>query len=711
MGSEVTRLNIRNCNNITNGKIEFINECLNIKFAANGSGKSTIARAIFLAANENDLSELHSYGTDDEPELITDKPLGKVLIFDENFVNSVVFLEKEVIEKSFEVFIKTPEYEKRLKSVNLRLQKLKIDIGEDEELRLLLNNFLELSKKITLNTTGEITNNPFFKSLKSKQHIYKVPDNLKKYTPFFESEYQYTLDWVEWKNKGYEFDDKGECPFCTEPLIASHVIEKESFTSHYSKAGIKNLIDFLKLLQALEDYLSSEEFELLNSCIKTKTDEGQIRAVFGQFITEINFIKDSVEAIIKFDTYSIMSKDISNLGTILTSMKINTDMLNMFKNEKMISIINNINSKIDSIFEEVNLLKKEIGELNGFVQTSAKETEKDINGFLESAGINYEIEIKINNESDSKTILKYKDRNNNNHDVEKIKDHLSWGERNSFALVLFMHFAISQNADLIILDDPISSFDQDKKYAIVNRLFKNTGYNRSFFGQTVLLMTHDLQPIIDFIVNNKPTGESVCAHHIQNRYGSLSEICINYGDLQSQVRILQNIISDDGIRCLFRIIALRKYIEIAGQNTSEEGNAYNLISSLLKFKSSPDKKITHDKFFAMTQDDISSGSVFIYSFIPTFSYTEILKELIDSNLLIKMYKDESCNYFKIQLFRLILCIDNNRSKIGDKTLIKYIDETYHVENDYLYNLDFREFEMIPDFIIKKCDDFILNIYQ
>lgn len=38
---------------------------------------------------------------------------------------------------------------------------------------------------------------------------------------------------------------------------------------------------------------------------------------------------------------------------------------------------------------------------------------------------------------------------------------------------MFMLQAISEKADLIVLDDPITSFDKDKKFAIIRRLFDN----------------------------------------------------------------------------------------------------------------------------------------------------------------------------------------------------------------------------------------------
>ena len=56
--------------------------------------------------------------------------------------------------------------------------------------------------------------------------------------------------------------------------------------------------------------------------------------------------------------------------------------------------------------------------------------------------------------------------------VEHIENHLSWGEKNAFSLVMFMFEAVSDGADLIVLDDPITSFDKDKKFAVVRRLFE-----------------------------------------------------------------------------------------------------------------------------------------------------------------------------------------------------------------------------------------------
>ncbi len=40
------KIEIKNCNNIDSGEFDIIEGCLNIKYAINGTGKSTISKAI-----------------------------------------------------------------------------------------------------------------------------------------------------------------------------------------------------------------------------------------------------------------------------------------------------------------------------------------------------------------------------------------------------------------------------------------------------------------------------------------------------------------------------------------------------------------------------------------------------------------------------------------------------------------------------------------
>lgn len=72
-----------------------------------------------------------------------------------------------------------------------------------------------------------------------------------------------------------------------------------------------------------------------------------------------------------------------------------------------------------------------MGELKGLVQATVKASQNDINEFLKTAGINYELEIQVEDESNSKTVLR-QCFSKQKTEVKNIRQHLSWGEKMPF---------------------------------------------------------------------------------------------------------------------------------------------------------------------------------------------------------------------------------------------------------------------------------------
>ena len=64
---------------------------------------------------------------------------------------------------------------------------------------------------------------------------------------------------------------------------------------------------------------------------------------------------------------------------------------------------------------------------------------------------------------------------------------------------------------------------------------------------------------------------------------------------------------------------------------------------------------------------------------------------------------------KLQIFRVYIGIGNIRGKLEDDVLLKFIDEIFHIENDYIYCLDFLKFDTVPSHIISRCDKFMDSI--
>ena len=49
-----------------------------------------------------------------------------------------------------------------------------------------------------------------------------------------------------------------------------------------------------------------------------------------------------------------------------------------------------------------------------------------------------------------------------------------------------------------------------------------------------------------------------------------------------------------------------------------------------------------------------------------------------------------------------------RLRRHNDVLRKYVDETYHIENDYLYSLDVRRFNIVPDNYVDDVEEYVDN---
>ena len=694
-------INIKNCNNIKTADIRVEKNALNIKYGMNGTGKSTIAKAI---EKRDDLAELRTFGSELEPEIIISESISKVEVFNNDFINRIIFNGSQVIDNGFEVFVKTDEYDKKRKEITDILSKLNRETFKDEIINNLRNSFANISAKIQLNTNQTIKRNPAYKSILKKENMFEVPETLEKYSEFIKDK-EKNINWVDWKNKGFEFDEKNKCPFCAEEFSKSYTKEKESFIENYTKAGMKNLSDILDLIEGIKDYLNIEQYNKLISCIKEDKNEDDIDFIYKKFMLEIAYLNDKFEKIYEFDSYNIKNSEIVNLMDRVKNLIIDKNELDYFRNENVLKVIDNITNKINEIVEKITDLQAKTATLNTFIKKSINDSKEDINKFLETAGFNYKFDFDMSSEESSKTILLYK--GNEDINVDDIEKHLSWGEKNAFALVLFMYYAISKKADLIILDDPISSFDSNKKYAIINRLFENRSDKKSFFGKTVIMLTHDFEPIIDFIINNKPNSGHAIAKYIKNSNNIVTEQEITKdSDIISIVKLSYMYATNPSINMISRINFLRKYIEHTRVDSLEQKQLiYDMLSSLVHAKTCPDKQISRNEYVDFTDAEFEITQNEIKKYINEFDYKEVLNKYYNKEYILEEFFKEDNNYIKSQLFRIYLEISGERDSL-DNNLLKFIDEIYHIENDYIFSLDLIKFDIIPDFIINSINEFM-----
>ena len=458
-------------------------------------------------------------------------------------------------------------------------------------------------------------------------------------------------------------------------------------------------------------YIKPEKYDELVTYVKTDVPEDIISALLEKLLLELDVMLKRFTAIGEFGSRRIVLADISKLDQQINEMEIPKSFFEIFGGEKIGNVIKRINDQVTELRSEAAVLKTEMGALKGVMQATIQASQTDINEFLKTAGINYELVILAEDETNSRTILKQcfsEERT----DVTKIRDHLSWGEKNAFALILFMYYAVMQNPDLIILDDPISSFDTNKKYAILHRMFKNIGKRDiSLEGKTVLLLTHDFEPITDFIVVGKLGEEKAQASFICNEHGIVKSHKI---DANSDVKLITmecgEIAKNTDINIVSRVAFLRKLSELNGRS-GDWGLVYEILSCLIHANEIK-RKIGNNTYIDIAPEDVALGISKIKEYISDFDYNELKNNIYTKEGIKSLYAIETNAYLKVQLFReMNEILSNNEVKITqmDSAWYKFIDETYHIENDYLHFLDIIKFNIVPSYIIDNVDKIVSGL--
>ena len=143
-------IKIKNCNSIDYVEVDIEEGRLNIKYGPNGIGKSTISKAIIGKIQDDDsLSELVPFkhrGSDPKitPEIEGVEAFSSALVFDENFINQFAFQQDEVVQNSFEIFIKTPEYDSAMDDITKSFEGIQKAFQRSEDIDQTIKDLKDL---------------------------------------------------------------------------------------------------------------------------------------------------------------------------------------------------------------------------------------------------------------------------------------------------------------------------------------------------------------------------------------------------------------------------------------------------------------------------------------------------------------------------------------------------------------------------------------
>lgn len=557
-------------------------------------------------------------------------------------------------------------------------------------INVILDTLLKAFGKAT-KTSSYSAASPIGKSTAKGNIISNVPVGLEAYSPFLQSENNVT--WLKWQMDGSKFLDLStDCPYCTQPAAEKRETIMR-INQEYDAKTVEHLNSLVETIERLSTYFSDDANEKLSNIMHSKaalTDEEKL--FLGIIKQKIELLISKISALREIDFYTL--KDVTDYDAKILDLKINMDLLEEVSSSSTRSIVDEFNNKLDLVGEKIGFLKGSVAVHIKQVAHLIKSNEDNINEFLYDAGYNYKVSV----ETAGKTYKMRLKHNDSLSFVEQGSQHLSFGEKNAFALILFMHDVLKKNPDLIILDDPISSFDKNKKFAIIKRLFVSA---QSFQNKTVLLMTHDFEPVIDMIYTLRGKFENVTAHYVYNSYSKISEKTIEKSDIISASQACISAINSDS-HVLVKLIHLRRFLEI----TENKGNAYNILASLLHKRDDPCEFDGSGGLVKMELADIESGKKEIIRIFPGFDYADHLQMVRDSEELRKLYSALGNGYSKLQIFRMMDLIKNSNSSTA-----KFVNETYHIENDYIMQLDPTKFQTIPEHILLACDKIVDQEYS
>lgn len=695
------RLKISNCNNIDNGEFDIVEGRLNIKYAINGTGKSTISKTIDAFVT-NDQEKKHSLlpfkyytnGEENSPKLEGYDQFTKVAIFNEKYIEDYVYQSDELIKNSFEIFVKSPDYDKHLNEIEKLLEGINITFQNHPELEELIKKFQLFIDGFGKAKSGYSAAGAIGKGIAKGNKITNIPVGLEVYEPYLKN--TENVKWIKWQLEGRQYLDMAEqCPYCTGSIEKTKdIILKVG--EEYDARAVEQLTKMLDVFKDLMPYFTIDTANKIKEIINNVSG---ITSAQKTFLLEIKAQVDScMQQLYGLKGMSFHSlKNAEKIADEIKKYKIDLSYYSHLNSDLSNEKVKLINKTLDEVLEKAGKLQGEIAQQKKLIKKTIEMYSTEINDFLYYAGYKYCVDIQEEeNKTDYHLVLKHIEGDNN---IQMANEHLSYGEKNAFALVLFMYSVLKDNPDLIVLDDPISSFDGNKKFAIINMLFMG---KHSLKNRTVLLLTHEFNTVIDAIYNlpskfnPKPT-----AAFLTTKQGVLSEKQITKADIKSFGDIARTNIRSD-MDLLNKLVYLRRLLELENKDSL----AWQLLSNVFHKREIPEYHYpddTPDRL--MTPEEIQEATDEIRTnYISNFDYDAVYQKTQNMTLMKELYHNSASNYEKLQIYRIMFNDNNSNSVIR-----KFVNETFHIENDYLFQLNPCEYDTVPQYIIDECNKEILEL--
>ena len=701
-------IEIKSCNNLTNASIDIAEGEVTILYGPNGSGKSSIASAIAAHCNEDSsrLEDMRPYGSTDTPTVLGIKPGWKALVFNEDYVKDMLFQDDDhLISDGFRFFVESENYRNAMKKTRTLLSETHSIFENEAGLPKLMENIDALVRCYGNSKEDYAKNSAMAKSAIGVGNVMDhIPQEALRFAPLIQG--PEAAKWVSWHANGKAYSELGVCPYCGKELDVESEAAYRKVDETYSNKVIDHTTTvasaFEKMHACLSDDANAKVKKILSS-VNGATPEA--RQFLATIRNEAVVLRGKLERLSRLDFSSL--RNLEDISAAISSLRIDMSLLSTMSSPYVCEHVKNLNAIVDGLLESVKELSAAVGIQNRALSRAIENSTRDINAFFDNAGFPYLISVES---SDGVTCaIRLKPRKVETY-VDNPKKRLSYGERNALAIALFSVQAAHDAPQLIVLDDPISSFDSTKKYAIIQRLFAQGKGVCS--GKTTLLLTHDPEVVMMMEKIHRRRLCPLTTFRVLNENDSFAAMAVS-GGIASTVEALKSKAATDA--CLASKLArTRCAIELL----DGESLGWSLLSSLIHRKAIPDVKEPSGRYRQFKDLELEQAveEVKLMGF-SNFDYQFLLSQLSDESLLDQYFSNRLNSYQRLSIFRILsIGPDGKRQKMKraidaagiHEAVNEYANEFFHVENLTAYQFVDARLDVVPRYVIEQCDKAIVQ---
>lgn len=729
MGKNDFEISFSNCRNISStgsNPITIRKNRLNILYGKNGVGKTTFCRVLNYLANQttDTLEKIKSFEYLDtsDPDLAPNAScasrIKSIRIFNDEWIDSHCFEKSNLHENAYELYVRDSSI-RALEKQRARLLARVRSVMHGPEVEYLNDCLSSISKGVgkTKQSDGTfVATSPAVKAFAHGVPTEVVPKELSGITRGMTAKQK--AEWLSWHTNAPDYLPPDKCPYCgtkdAKRLDACHAYDQTRNSSE-----LKKWANLASTFEQLKDLLSRSDRAAFNRVLSSKTspktlDIEALQSLAKDAETMAGALRDITDALDDescFDVPNLISRLRPDISTI-TACKF-FKRTSHGKETEVGAAIRHLSSAVYCLINAQTVLDSTSKSLRNKIAANVSGHESEINRFLAQSGYSYTVKIEVNHQTaDARILLQ---PNSAHNAVDEPGSALSYGERNALALILFMFEVLHEKPALIVLDDPISSFDYDKRYGILFALFSHTDsvFNCNLSNKTVLVLTHDFLVVSDLInIPGKGMSRALGQFITIDAGGVLHATQMNKDALIPYTQLLKNAIRNAKTRPeIFSLVYIRQLCELlrpdARELRTKEGWTFRLLSEIIHGRSEQDILEKHN-WKSKSQRGVSACENYVRSLTGRkFDFWSAVTRYSNYTIdLVNLYESERLSSLdKLLIVRLL--IEREPSLAQDAEIMKrFADESCHIGGSYLFQLDGERYDQVPYYVTLWCDEIV-----